>query len=429
MIVHSWGRLSAEEHRVTLLHDPGNVAALLARDRPGIAYGLGRSYGDACLSPGATLWRTTGLDHLLAFDPQSGLLHCEAGVSLREIQRLFAPRGWLLPVTPGTQWITVGGAIANDVHGKNHHRQGSFADHVAGLRLVRSDGTVIDCGPDSGSDWFAATVGGIGLTGLIVSAWLQLRRADSVWLETETLPYASLAEFFALADASEAGWEHTVSWIDCFSRAGRGIFLRANPLAGEPVPSHARERRMPFTPPFSLVNRVSLPLFNAFYHAVHSRQAGSLRRAGYEAFSYPLDHLLEWNRLYGPRGFYQYQCLVPRRDGLAAVQAMLDAIVRAREGSFLAVLKTFGQRGSRGMLGFPQPGVTLALDFPNRGARTHRLFASLDAIVREAGGRLYLAKDARMPRALFEAGYPRLEEFRRYRDPGMRSGMSARLID
>lgn len=427
--VSSWGRLSADEHRVLLLNDRDRVAGQLRSHQPGLAHGMGRSYGDVGLNPGGQLWRTTGLDRYLAADWASGRLVCEAGVLLRDIQRLALPHGWLLPVTPGTQLVTVGGAIANDVHGKNHHAAGSFGDHVRALTLVRTDGERIVCGPGQAPHWFAATVGGIGLTGVIVEVELQLRPVGSAWLDTETIPYASLEEFFALADGSEAGWEHTVSWIDCMAGSGqRGIFLRANPrpVCDLPAPPQ-RQRAMPLVPPLSLVNRLSLPVFNTAYFHLKKRGAGA-RIAHYESFNYPLDNLLEWNRMYGPRGFYQYQCVVPRAAGRDAVRALLAAIARRGDGSFLAVLKTFGQREALGMLSFPQPGVTLALDFPNRGARTLALFSELDSIVRAAGGRIYLAKDARMPRDLFEAGYPRLAEFLPYRDAGISSAMSRRLM-
>jgi FAD/FMN-containing dehydrogenase len=395
---------------------------------PGLAHGMGRSYGDVCLNPGGLLWRTTGLDRFIAFDQATGLLHCEAGVLLRDIQRMAVPRGWMLPVTPGTQLVTVGGAIANDVHGKNHHALGSFGDHVRRIELLRTDGSRIACGPAEQPEWFASTVGGLGLTGLISTAVIQLRRVTGPWLETETLPYTSLDEFFQLADASEAQWEHTVSWIDCLSGRGRGIFLRANHSAceGHAAPI-ARARRMPFVPPVSLVNRLSLAPFNFAYFNLQKSRAGR-GMAHYERYFYPLDNLHEWNRMYGPKGFYQYQSVVPRAAGQVAVQAMLKAISDSGEGSFLAVLKTFGERQALGMLSFPQPGVTLALDFPNRGARTQRLFERLDAIVAAAGGRIYMAKDARMPRALFEAGYPRLAEFLQYRDRGISSAMSRRLM-
>jgi FAD/FMN-containing dehydrogenase len=390
---------------------------------------MGRSYGDACLNPGGTLWLTGGLDHFIAFNEDNGRLVCEAGVLLRDIQRLAVPRGWMLPVTPGTQLVTVGGAIANDVHGKNHHVLGSFGDHVLRLTLLRTNGETIECGPHERSDWFAATVGGVGLTGIITQAELQLRRTPGPWLDTETLAYANLDEFFQLADASEAHWEHTVSWIDCISGGGgRGVFMRGNPIvtAPRPLPT-AQQRTMPLVPPVSLVNRLSLRPFNvAYYHLKKWRAGRAITH--YEAFFYPLDNLLEWNRMYGPRGFFQYQSVVPRAVGRDAIQAMLREIARSGDGSFLAVLKTFGNRQPVGMLSFAQPGVTLALDFPNHGARTHRLFERLDAIVREAQGRIYLAKDARMPRELFEAGYPRLPEFLPYRDPGISSGLSRRLM-
>ena len=426
--VSSWGRLERSESRLVPLGHERDVMTSIAGSAPGVAFGNGRSYGDVCLNPDGTLWMTRGQDHLLAFDEATGLLTCEAGVLLRDIQQLLVPRGWMLPVTPGTQLVTVGGAIANDVHGKNHHRLGSFGDHVRRLWLARTDGETIECGPALLPDGFGATVGGIGLTGLIVRAELQLRRVPGPWLQTETIPYGGLDEFFALADSSEDQWEHTVSWIDCLARGGRGLFMRGNhaSLATGPAPSN-RSRRMPLVPPVSLVNRLTLRPFNAMYYWLNTRKPG-LGITHYEPFSYPLDNLHDWNRMYGPRGFYQYQSVVPRGVGRDAVAAMLAEVVRSGEGSFLAVLKTFGERQSLGMLGFPCPGVTLALDFPNKGASTLALLAGLDAIVGEARGRLYLAKDARMSRSLFEAGYPRWREFNAYRDPGISSAMSRRLL-
>ena len=426
--VSSWGRLSADPHHVIELADRDRVAAELRRaDGPGIAHGLGKSYGDASLNPRGILWSTRGLDRLIRFDATTGRLHCEAGVVLRDIQRLMIPRGWSLPVVPGTQLVTVGGAIANDVHGKNHHRVGTFGEHVRRLGLVRSDGETIECGPDLRAELFAATVGGLGLTGVIVEAELQLMSVAGPWLEAETLAFEGLDEFFALSDESERDWEHAVSWIDCTSKGGvRGLFMRAHQ---EPAGSGAwreRRRRMPFTPPVSLVNRLSLRPFNALYYNLNRRRAGP-RTMHYEPFLYPLDSILEWNRLYGPSGFFQYQSVVPRQTRLDATRDMLKAIQRSGEGSFLAVLKTFGERPPAGLLSFPQPGVTLALDFRN-SRKLPDLFARLDDIVRAAGGRLYPAKDARMPRALYEATYPNLAAFAKHRDPGMSSAMSRRLL-
>jgi FAD/FMN-containing dehydrogenase len=423
----SWGRLGSWKHEILALSDRHQVANQLKSSRPGIAYGMGRSYGDVCLNPDGVLWNTTGLDRFISLDENSGRLVCEAGVLLRDIQGLTIPRGWILPVTPGTQLVTVGGAVANDVHGKNHHVLGSFGDHIQRIKLTRTDGTIIECGPDLSPEWFSATVGGLGLTGVITEAEIQLRRVAGPWLDTETVPYANLDEFFRLADDSETDWEHTVSWIDCIS-GQRGLFMRGNPTdVGQRPEPKSRKLTMPFVPPISLVNRLSLRPFNIAYFNFKKWQSDR-SIAHYESFFYPLDNLLEWNRMYGPKGFFQYQSVVPREVGRDAVQAILREIARSGDGSFLAVLKTFGNRQPVGMMSFPQPGVTLALDFPNKGNRTLTLFERLDAIVREAGGRIYLAKDARMPRDLFESGYPRLAEFLQYRDPGISSALSRRLI-
>lgn len=424
--VQSWGRLGKFDHQLHSLSDRGRVTRQLQNAKPGLAFGMGRSYGDVCLNPGGTLWTTTALDRFIRFDPDNGLLQCEAGMLLRDVQRFLVPRGWMLPVVPGTQLVTLGGAVANDVHGKNHHVAGSFGDHLRAIRLARTDGSISELQP--GEARFAATVGGLGLTGVITEVTLQLKRIQGPWLQTETQPYRDLQEFFALSDAADAaGWEHTVSWIDCMNRQGRGIFLRANHSpAQQAAPSAGREKRMPFVPPVSLVNKLTLKPFNLLYYRLKKNQAGSLQH--YEHFFHPLDHLQDWNRMYGPRGFFQYQCVLPREHGPEGVRAMLTQIARAGQGSFLAVLKTFGDRPSAGMLSFAQHGVTLALDFTHQGETTQRLFASLDAIVRETGGRLYPAKDARMPRELFEAGYPRLPEFLSHRDPGISSAMSRRLM-
>lgn len=427
--ISSWGRLSSDEHAVVTFSDRGQVQTCLRSATAGLAHGMGRSYGDVCLNPQGKLWVTTSLDNFIAFDQHTGCLVCEAGVLLQDIQRLMIPRGWILPVTPGTQLVTVGGAIANDVHGKNHHVVGSFGDHVKSLTLIRTDGETIRCGPDLRPDWFTATVGGVGLTGVITVAEIQLCPVAGPWLDTETIPFGNLNEFFQLADASEAQWEHTVSWIDCISGGGgRGLFMRGNPadIRTQTV-LKAGKFTMPIMPPVSLVNRLTLRPFNMAYYHLKKWRAGRAR-THYEPFFYPLDNLLHWNRMYGPKGFFQYQSVVPRNVGQDAVQAMLKEIARSGDGSFLAVLKTFGNRQPVGMMSFPQPGVTLALDFPNHGDRTHKLFERLDAIVREANGRIYLAKDARMPRELFEAGYPRLAEFIHYRDPGISSALSRRLM-
>lgn len=424
--ISSWGRLESPDHQVIALNQLEQLPVNLGSS--GLPFGNGRSYGDVCLNPDGVLWATRGLDRFITFDSEQGLLTCEPGVLLRDIQRMAIPRGWMLPVTPGTQLVTVGGAIANDIHGKNHHVLGSFGDHVQLIHLLRTDGQTMVCGPDLAAEWFKATVGGMGLTGVIAQATLQLRRIEGPWLEAENVPFNQLSEFFQLADDSEAGWEHTVSWIDCLNTQGRGVFMRGNHVAAQTGPSPSGGGiAVPLVPPISLVNKISLRPFNLAYYQLqaHKRERTLVH---YEPFFHPLDNVHHWNRIYGPKGFYQYQSVVPRSVGKEAVSAMLRTIAAAGEGSFLAVLKTFGERQSVGMMSFPIPGVTLALDFPNKGEKTLGLLRSLDAIVRDAGGRIYAAKDSRMPKDLFESGYPQWTEFVKFRDPGISSAMSRRLM-
>ncbi|MBF4454676.1 FAD-binding oxidoreductase [Acinetobacter sp. SK-43] len=427
--IQTWGRLSNTEHDVISFQTPNQVIQQLQQYLPGVAYGMGRSYGDVALNTQGHLWQTTTLNHLISFNFATGILHCEAGATLQDIHRTLVPQGWMLAVTPGTQMITVGGAISNDVHGKNHHASGSFGDHLLSIKLLRTDGEIIECSRQEKSEWFYATLGGIGLTGFILEAKLQLRPIDGPWIESETIPYYSLQEFFALADASEADWEHTVSWIDCAnSSSTKGLFIRGNlaQVQYKPNPKF-KDKNFPFTPPISLINKITLPVFNfAYFHG--NTLKNSHRTIHYEPFFYPLDTIHDWNKMYGPRGFYQYQSVIPRDVSLEATHEMLKMIKKSGDGSFLAVLKTFGDRESGGLLSFPRSGVTLALDFPNRGEKTLKLFNELDHIVSEAKGRLYLAKDARMPKTLFEAAYPRIQEFLKYRDPNISSNMSRRLL-
>ncbi len=428
--VASWGRLSHEPHRLLPLRDRHRLDLGPGDSNLALPFGNGRSYGDVCLNPGGRLWTTRTLDRFIDFDHASGVIECEAGVLLDELIAVVLPHGWFLPVTPGTRFATLGGGIANDVHGKNHHRAGTLGEHVLSLRLARSDGSEFDCSAAHNPAWLKATIGGLGLTGIIVSVRLQLRRVPGAWLLSEALPFANLAEFFAFSRDSEADWEYLVAWIDCVHGSGpdaRGVLFRANhDTAAAPEP-HSRARAVPFTPPVSLINRATLRVFNSAYMLAHRLRRGA-RLEHLLPFFYPLDGLLEWNRIYGPRGFYQYQCVVPRASEIAATGELLQAIRASGEGSFLAVLKTFGAREPTGLLSFPMAGTTLALDFPNRGARTHALFARLDAILGAAGGRIYAAKDARMSAALFRSGYPRLEEFAAYRDSAISSALSRRLM-
>jgi len=429
-MLDSWGRLGAEQHQAHYLHDANSVKDVVSAG-PGLARGMGRSYGDVCLNPGGTVWDCLGLDKFIDFDPERGLLRCEAGVLLRDIQLLAVSRGWMLPVTPGSWFVTVGGAIANDVHGKNHHSFGTFGDHVRSLVIQRTDGQRMTCSRDTNQDWLSASVGGLGLTGLIVEAELQLRPVTGPLLDVDTQAFSGLGQFYQMSEDAKASWEYAVAWIDCAHPGSRrGIFMRANhrDVSADNFDSGIpRQFSLPVTPPVSLVNALTLKPFNAAYYRLHKWRAGK-SVSHYQPYFYPLDKVGEWNRMYGPKGFYQYQCLIPGTNTEAVVEELLAAISAANCGSFLAVLKTFSKRPAAGLLSFPSEGTTLALDFPNRGLKTHDLFARLDSIVGSVGGRLYAAKDARMPRSLFESGYPRLEEFLAYRDPGISSGLSRRLL-
>ena len=424
----SWGRWPRHRHRFMSV---GNRFAAVPEQSPLLAYGNGRSYGDVCLNDGGTLLLTRGLDRFIAFDPATGVLDCEAGVLLKEIIDLALPYGWFLAATPGTALVTVGGAIANDVHGKNHHRVGSFGNHLLEFELARSDGTSLVCTPSDNREWFTATLGGLGLTGLIRRAKLQLRRAPGPWIRGDSLRFGNIGEFFELARASDRDYEYTVSWIDCVAggnRLGRGIFMRGNhtPL-NRPTPRD-RRLRVPFTLPISAVNGLSLRPFNALYYR---RPSAEQRNAvwHYRPFFYPLDSLLDWNRMYGPRGFFQYQCVVPNAVAPEALKDMLERIRRSGVGSFLAVLKCFGNVPSLGMLSFPRPGVTLALDFPNRGVNTLKLLESLDEITCAARGAVYPAKDARMSARSFKQYFPAWETLMKYVDPKFSSSFWRRVTE
>jgi FAD/FMN-containing dehydrogenase len=426
----SWGRLFAPDQRVRGMRDRTEALPLPAGDESLLPYGVGRSYGDSCLNDGNTLLRARDLDRFIAFDPQSGLLRCEAGVLLSEIIEFALPRGWFLPVTPGTKFATLGGAIANDVHGKNHHRAGTFGHHVPRFELLRSDGARLACSETENADYYRATIGGLGLTGLVTWAELRLKPVKGPWIRQKAVRFASLDEFFALCDPLEREHAYVVAWLDCATRgtgATRGVFFAGDhDERSDPVPPPS-PRKVPVTPPFSLVNGVTLRAFNELYYRA-PRGGGEPAAVSYDAFFYPLDGIADWNRIYGPRGFFQYQCLVPEgARGREALAAVLERIAASGEGSFLGVLKRFGGMAPAGMMSFPQPGYTLALDFPNRGARSLALFDTLDALLIEAGGRCYPAKDSRMPAAAFQAFYPQWKDFSRFIDPRFSSSFWRRV--
>lgn len=431
-IGQSWGRYPTAQQTIVPLTD--RHRSLPTVDGTVLPFGNGRSYGDSCLNDGGSLLHARGMDRFIAFDPASGRLSCEAGVLLAEILEVTVPQGWFLPVTPGTKFVTVGGAIANDVHGKNHHFMGTFGHHVMELELIRSDGSRRICSTVEHPEWFAATVGGLGLTGLITHATLQLRRIAGPWMSCETHRFANLDAFFQLSERAERDFEYTVAWIDCASKGsalGRGLFSLAShaPACPDIRPSAPERRlRVPAVPPLSLINGWSLHAFNNLYFHRH-RQPVVHATTHYEPYFYPLDSIRDWNRIYGPRGFLQYQCVVPPQHAENGMADVLGIIAAAGVGSFLAVLKRFGNIPSPGMLSFPRPGTTLALDFPNQGERTLRLLDRLDAVVAGHGGAVYPAKDARMQGEHFRQYFPQWKEFSHFIDPRFSSSFWRRVME
>lgn len=428
----SWGRYpKSAGAQVVPLYWPSQVPVLNRLSGPVLAYGKGRSYGDCCLNGGGILLHTKGFDRFHKFDANSGILRCDSGVSLEAISGLTVPSGWFLPVTPGTQFVTIGGAVANDVHGKNHHRAGSFGCHVTCFEVLRSDGQTIFCSREKNPDLFAATIGGLGLTGLILWVELQLQQVKGPFIDYEQIRFRRLEEFFDLSAASDEEHEYTVAWLDCVAtgkKIGRGLFMRGNP--SERVAESSRTRSgsssmRGFDAPEILINRITSRAFNSlyFHRQLHERAKYNVH---FKDFFYPLDRVPEWNRLYGRRGFLQYQFVVPRDKG-SIVQEILQTIEKSRLVCTLAVLKIFGHRRSPGLLSFPRPGITLALDFPNEGNKTLDALNLFDELVVAADGAVYPAKDARMSPANFRSFFPKWKDFLAFRDPSFSSDLWRRV--
>jgi decaprenylphospho-beta-D-ribofuranose 2-oxidase len=400
--------------------------------------GLGRSYGDSSLPAprDRQVASATLADRILSWDPQSGLLRAEAGLSLSDIYRLFLPRGWFVPVTPGTQFVTLGGMVAADVHGGNHHRDGCFGAHVTRLRMRVADGRVLECSRDVEPDLFRATLGGMGLTGAILEVEFRMAKIPSPWMWGETERVHSLGQFYDLLGRAAADWPFTKGWIDCVSRGknlGRGIMYRARwatPAEAPPrPPKHKKGFAIPVYLPTWIFNRVTARLFNGFYFRVHpSRPAGIVHP---DAFFYPLDGIRHWNRGFGRAGFTQYQCVVPHASGLKTITRVLELVTKRGVASPICVIKDCGPEGE-GLLSFPKLGISIAIDVPVR-AWTQPLIDQLNDVVLAEGGRIYLAKDAFTRREHFEKMETRLGEWqaiRRRWDPEgrFRSAQSVRLL-
>jgi decaprenylphospho-beta-D-ribofuranose 2-oxidase len=435
-----WGRYPRARAEVVR---PENVSAVdVTRWERVLARGLGRSYGDAALSKEGVVMLTERLNRFLDFDEASGLLRAEAGATLAEVLEVFAPRGWFPPVTPGTKFVTLGGCVAADVHGKNHHREGGFGEHVAALELVLADGDRVRCTPDEHAELFRATVGGMGLTGVITAVTLRLKPVETSFVIVRHHPARDLEESLALQSDPTYDDEYTVGWVDMLAggaRAGRGVFIRGQHARVSELPSEYRafERpatrarfEMPFDLPSWALNRFTAAAFNGLYfHTQRRKRTASV--SDFNHFFYPLDAVGGWNRAYGRRGFVQYQCVLPLGESARGLRRMQEALAESGQPCFLAVLKRFGAEGE-GLLSFPAPGFTLALDFPVRGEALFALLKKFDDLVLEHGGRVYLAKDACLDPEKFRLMYPHFPawlEFKRRVDPAdrFRSELSRRL--
>jgi len=430
----SWGRYPRADHQEARpVHWRSEVPDLGAFSKPVLPRGLGRSYGDACLNDGGVLIDTTRLDRFLEIDEAGARVRCEAGVSLDDIQRQIIPRGFFLPVLPGTKFVTVAGAIANDIHGKNHHIEGTFGRNVLRFELRRSDGSVRVCSREENPDLFRATIGGLGLTGLITWAEIRIKRVPSPFILEESIRYGHVDEFLRISAESDLDYEYTVAWVDCTSRGrklGRGIFMRGNHADPRhhdlPRIPKTRLKTFPFNAPRFFLSRPTVKLFNLAYYWKQLRRHEQ-KIVYQDSFFHPLDAILHWNRMYGKSGFLQYQCVVPLDDGGAAIKTILEKIAASGLSSFLAVLKVFGDVASPGLLSFPRPGVTLALDFRYEGPRSLDRLEDVDAVVRDAKGVLYLAKDARMSPLSFATFYPEWRELEKFIDPAFSSGLWRRV--
>jgi FAD/FMN-containing dehydrogenase len=422
MKLSGWGRYPVADCAVTAPRDEAALRAMLGKG-PLIARGNGRAYGDSAMNRACTV-STRRLDRMVGFDPDTGQLTAEAGVILGDVIAAFLPRGWFPAVTPGTRFVTLGGAIAADVHGKNHHVDGGFGNFVDWVEVMGPDGSVTRASRAENAELFDWTVGGMGLTGVILRAAIRLRPVETGWIRQSTRAVPDLDAALAAFEGSDDA-TYSVAWIDCLSRGaslGRSVIMLGEHAARDGLPT--RYRQIPFGPPprrrvtlpvnapgFAL-NRWTVGAFNALYYRAAERKPGTAL-VPWESYFYPLDSILGWNRIYGRRGFVQFQCVLPEATAKAGLTALLTAISAARQGSFLSVLKKLG--AGEGRFSFPMPGYTLALDFPV-SERVLALMDELDRITRDHGGRFYLAKDARMSADTLHAADPRAAEFAAMRE-------------
>ncbi|MFC5528994.1 FAD-binding oxidoreductase [Cohnella yongneupensis] len=420
-----WGRYPVQESYVVRPenYDQLRESASSLSLKSYLAYGMGRSYGDSPLNKDGGLIITTKLNHFISFDEQTLTLECEAGVSFEEILDVFLPKGYFLPVTPGTKFITVGGAIANDVHGKNHHIDGAFSQHLLDFTLLLASGEVLRCSRDENVELFWATIGGIGLTGIILTAKFYLIPIETAYYDVHYQQARNLDEALRLFNESDDQYRYSVAWIDCLAKGsslGRSVLMRGNHANLATVKKrdplqilHKTKLSIPIDFPSFILNKLTIKSFNSLYYNIHPKDSHKI--VGYDSFFYPLDSIHQWNRMYGKKGFVQYQAVFPPETSHQGLTEMLECLSSSNRASFLAVLKSSGAE-SGGLLSFPKKGYTLALDIPINNDAIFSFLYSLDEIVIRHGGRVYLAKDSTLAPEHFAAMYPSLERFKQIKN-------------
>lgn len=415
--ISNWGNYPLVNSTILNLRSKQELSSVIKSKFDFIARGNGGCYGDSSLS--SNIISTLKFNKIIAFDTTTGIISCQSGITFDSLIEFIIPKGWFLPVTPGTKYITLGGAVASDIHGKNHHVEGSFKNHIISIQMLLSSGEIVECSNELNQDLFKATCGGMGLTGIILEVRFKLKKIESAFINEISIKAKNLEEIFSLFEEYKDSM-YTVAWIDCLQSGknlGRSLLMVGEHASANDkstkrplqVSKNRQKLRIPFYFPEIVLNRFTVMIFNfLFYH----KQLGRVKRSivSFDKFFYPLDFIKDWNKMYGRRGFVQYQFVLPLGNSKEGLHKILTEIGKSGMGSFLAVLKLFGE--SDGLINFPMRGYTLALDFPIRKG-LFEFLDDLDKIVLQYGGRLYLTKDARMKREVFWNSYPNAREFKR----------------
>jgi len=429
--VNSWNFIpKSKKYSIQELNNKKNLN--FSSSKTYLAHGMGRSYGDVCLNNNGEIILTENYKKIINFDIENGYIECESGLTIKQLLEFIVPKGWFLPVVPGTSYVTIGGAVANDIHGKNHHIAGSFGNFVEEFKLITSKRKVFVCSLTENSELFKATIGGLGLTGLILSVKIKLIKINNEFIQTSVKRFYTFDQYLQLNKSLSQRYEYTVSWIDFNLKNNKkklkGVYIYGNHSKDKVKKSKKFKYKLavPFRPPFSIVNNFTINLINLIYFYLNKSDISKLQH--YKSFFFPLDIISNWNKAYGNRGFYQYQFVVPEEHAREVLDQVYLNLKKYNQRVCLGVLKSFGDIQSCGIMSFPRKGITLALDLQNKGPKTLELLTELDRIVLNNLGNIYPAKDARMSREVFNKINPRLKEFKNFIDPKFNSSFKNRVF-